>query len=190
MSTQPETTDDTASTEQAPPPTATHRRGRVVAVAAGATALAVASGLAVTFYLQKTDVEHTEQARAAAQQAACGYAPILASYDAANLDSYFSAVLAGATGEWKKQFDDTSKDLRQVLTAGEVVSKTDKVECAISAIDDTSAQAVVVVGQTITSLGTGHQPAPGQLSMLLGLEKVGDRWLVNKVDTPVGMPKP
>ncbi|WP_433758798.1 hypothetical protein [Nocardia sp. CA-135398] len=156
--------------------------------AAAALMLAAAVASTAFFYLQNKDSRAIVSAHEDARLAACQYAPVLADYDAKNLDKYFAAVLDGATGDWKKQFDSTSKELRDVLSQGEVVSKVNDVQCAIKSGDTTSAEAIVVIGQTITSMGTQGKPAPGQLSMVMRLEKVDGRWLVNKVNSPLATP--
>ncbi|MEU6586252.1 hypothetical protein [Nocardia sp. NPDC046763] len=161
------------------------KRGRIVARAAVVLAFAGAIGSSIVFHQQ--DAHHREllTAQEQARAAACKYAPVLATYDAKNLDAYFTSVLDGAAGDWRKQFDSTSKDLRDVLTQGQVVSKATDVQCAVRTADRDSAEAIVVIGQTITSLGTQGKPAPGQLSMVMRLERSGDRWLVNKVNSPL-----
>ncbi|WP_328663159.1 hypothetical protein [Nocardia salmonicida] len=178
------TTDDSHS-ETTEPTTELRRitlRRFVVPAAAMITiaAVAAASFLAVDNHR----IRAREQARDSALAAACTYAPTLARYDAKDLDTYFAAVLAGATGSWKTEFDATSKDLRDVLTQGQVVSTVGNVTCAIESADETSATAVAVINQTITSLGTKGEPAPGQLSVSMSLRKDLDRWLVSEVSTP------
>ncbi|MFI9401535.1 hypothetical protein [Nocardia sp. NPDC052316] len=168
------------------------RPGRVGKLALGVAAavlLCAAVTSSVVFYVQNNGNKATLAANADARAAACAYAPILADYDAKKLDAYFAAVLDGATGDWKKQFDSTSQELREVLTQGEVVSKVNDVQCAIKTGDEHSAEAIVVIGQTITSMGTQGKPAPGQLSMVMRLEKVDGRWLVNKVNSPLAPPQ-
>ncbi|WP_069163937.1 hypothetical protein [Nocardia altamirensis] len=164
------------------------RAGTHALRAAAAVLLCAAIASSVFFYIQNRGNKATIDANADARAAACKYAPVLADYDAKNLDTYFAAVLAGATGDWKKQFDSTSKELREVLTQGAVVSKVNDVQCAIKTGDENSAEAIVVIGQTITSLGTQGKPAPGQLSMVMRLEKADGRWLVNKVNSPLAPP--
>ncbi|GAB2514572.1 hypothetical protein [Nocardia heshunensis] len=161
------------------------KRGRIVARAAAVLALAASIGASIVFYQHDAHSKELLDAQQQAQAAACKYAPLLATYDAKNLDAYFTSVLDGATGDWKKQFDSTSKDLREVLSQGQVVSKATDVQCAVRNADRNSAEAIVVIGQTITSLGTQGKPAPGQLSMVMRLERSGDRWLVNKVNSPL-----
>ncbi|UAK31780.1 hypothetical protein K8O92_29185 [Nocardia asteroides] len=164
-------------------------RATLAVRAATAAALVLAVAAAAFWFVQNKNNEDLLEAQDQARTAACRYAPVLANYDAKDLDAYFAAVLDGATGDWKKQFDSTSRELREVLTQGEVVSKTNDVQCAIRTADESSAEAIVVIGQSITSLGTQGKPAPGQLSMVLRLEKSGDRWLVNKVNSPLAPPR-
>ncbi|WP_280235553.1 hypothetical protein [Nocardia cyriacigeorgica] len=153
--------------------------------------LVAAAASSLYFYLQDRDKDAVLAAQEKARQAACEYAPVLANYDAKNLDPYFAAVLDGATGDWHQQFESTSQELREVLAEGQVVSAVSDVQCAITSGDETSAEAIVVIGQTITSLGTQGQPAPGQLSMVMRMEKSGDRWLVNEMNAPLApAPRP
>lgn len=167
-------------------PTARRRvRASHLAVASSAAVALTAVGTTIWFAVDNHELRAREQARAEAHQAACAYAPTLARYDAADLDTYFAAVLAGATGDWKAEFDATSRDLREVLVEGQVVSTVGSVQCAIESADESSAEAVAVINQTITSLGTGGQPTPGQLSVSLSLRKDADRWLVSAVSSPM-----
>ncbi|WP_238815584.1 hypothetical protein [Nocardia brasiliensis] len=164
------------------------RTGRLALELTAAVLLCAAVASTIFLYVQHRGDKALLQANADARAAACAYAPVLADYDAKQLDPYFAAVLAGATGDWKKQFDSTSRELREVLTQGEVVSKVNDVQCAVKTGDQNSAEAIVVIGQTITSMGTQGKPAPGQLSMVMRLEKVDGHWLVNKVNSPLDPP--
>ncbi|MGW4327036.1 hypothetical protein ACWEKR_14200 [Nocardia sp. NPDC004573] len=164
------------------------RPAPIVLRSAAAVLVGVSVASAGYWYAQNANSEDLLAAHEDARTAACRYAPILANYDSKNLDAYFAAVGDGATGDWKKQFESTSTELRAVLGEGQVTSAARDVQCAIRAGDEHSAEAIVVIGQTITSLGTKGKPAPGQLSMVMRLEKVGDRWLVNKVNSPLTLP--
>ncbi|MFD8102458.1 hypothetical protein ACFV24_23255 [Nocardia fluminea] len=166
------------------PPVVRSRRRRTAIPAAVLVAVA-AVGAATWLAVDNHGMRTREQARTAAHQAACAYAPTLARYDAKDLDTYFAAVLAGATGDWKTEFGTTSADLREVLAQGQVVSTVGNVQCAIESADETTARAVAVINQTITSLGTQGAPAPGQLSVSMTLRKDADRWLVSEVSSPM-----
>lgn len=160
-------------------------RGLIAALAVAVVLLIGAVGVAGYLFVQERNKAETLAAHDEARQAACSYAPVLAAYDAKNLDPYFAAVLAGATGDWKKEFETTTSELREALVAGQVVSTAGDIECAVKSADATSAEVVVVIGQTISSLGTQGQPAPGQLSMVMRMEKTDGRWLVNQMITPL-----
>ncbi|PPJ17493.1 hypothetical protein C5E44_13620 [Nocardia nova] len=182
-------TETTAAAEISPlsrlRPAAGGRGVRIGVRAAAALVLGAAIGSSIYFYLQNKDHEEVLQAQAQARQAACAYGPVVSTYDSKHLDQYVRDVLAGASGEWKKQFESNSKDLSDVLAKGEVVAKSTDVQCAIRSGDKDSAEAIVVIGQTITSLGTQGKPEPGQLSTVMRLQKQGDRWLVDKISTPL-----
>lgn len=159
----------------------------------GALAVAVllligAVGVAGYLYVEERDKAEVLAAYDEVRQAACRYAPVLANYDAKNLEPYFSAVLDGATGDWKKEFETTTTELREALAAGEVVSTAGDIQCAVKTADAGSAEVVVVIGQTITSLGTQGQPAPGQLAMVMRMQKTDGRWLVDQMTSPLAEP--
>ncbi|WP_025348192.1 hypothetical protein [Nocardia nova] len=161
-------------------------RGTKVALrAAVAVVLGAAVGSSIYFYTQNKDHQDVLDAQAEARQAACAYGPVVSTYDSKHLDQYVRDVLAGATGDWRKQFESNSKDLGDVLAKGEVVAKSTDVQCAIRSADKNSAEAIVVIGQTITSLGTQGKPEPGQLSTVMRLEKHDGHWLVGKISTPL-----
>ncbi|MFD3464440.1 hypothetical protein ACFWVM_32395 [Nocardia fluminea] len=166
-------------------PPVVRSRHRRAAIPAAVLVAVAAVGAAIWLAVDNHGMRTREQARADAHQAACAYAPTLARYDAKDLDTYFAAVLAGATGDWKTEFGTTSADLREVLAQGQVVSTVGNVQCAIESADETTARAVAVINQTITSLGTKGAPAPGQLSVSMTLRKDADRWLVSEVSSPM-----
>ncbi|PKV98410.1 hypothetical protein [Nocardia fluminea] len=156
----------------------------------GAAAIVLGASVATSVFLFVENKNSTDllDAQQQAREAACRYAPALADYDSKNLDTYFKAVLDGATGDWKKQFESTSTELRDALTQGEVVSKVTDAQCALRSGDENSAEAIVVIGTTIASLGTEQKPKPSQLSMVFDLRNDDGRWLVEKVNSPLTSP--
>ncbi|MEU0538352.1 hypothetical protein ABZ319_00680 [Nocardia sp. NPDC005978] len=181
--TEPETAKEDAST---PAKSALRRHLPLALAAVGCLA---ATAVATVFGLHDRDLTAREQARTDALRAACDYGPVLANYDAKTIDGYFGAVLAGATGAWQKEFDSTSKDLREVLIQGQVTSKATDVQCALKTATADTADALVAITQTISSAGTSGQPRTGQLTIGLSLRQVDGRWLIDKVDSPQ-LPKP
>ncbi|MFF2551219.1 hypothetical protein ACFVUS_09460 [Nocardia sp. NPDC058058] len=165
----------------------TRRLSRRTVLFAAAAVVLTGAAIAHDVYtwVRSRHAEDLVEAREAARKTACEYGPVLANYDVEHLDTYFAAVLDHATGDWKREFDSTSKDLRDVLVQGQVKSKSGTVDCAISASDANTAAAVVVIDQSVTSVGTQGQPRRGQLAITLSLVKSGDRWLVDKVSSPL-----
>lgn len=187
-----DTSPETATVEPDPPFARTARwplPRRAMIVIGGALTLATA-GLAAGGYFgwQNHHQRALDHARDSAREAACAYGSVLANYDAANLDSYFAAVLDHATGEWKQEFQATSKDLRDVLTQGQVHSTTGTIQCGIATNDEVSAEAIVVIDQSVASVGTQSQPRRGQLAITLSLAKTGSTWLTSKVSSPLLRP--
>lgn len=189
-----ETTDTTGASETAAPapdqPAAPRKwwavdRRTLGLRGAAAIVLGAAVATSVYFFVESKSSEDLLAAHEEARVAACRYGPVLADYDSKNLDTYFRTVLDGATGDWKKQFESTSAELRDALTQGEVVSKSTDTQCALRSGDETAAEAIVVIGTTISSLGTEHKAKPGQLSMVLSLRNDDGRWLVEKVNSPL-----
>ncbi|NKY56691.1 hypothetical protein [Nocardia flavorosea] len=180
----------TSGSGGAPDRAAPGSRSRVLlgALAAAVLLLIGAVGVAGYLYVEERDKAEVLAAYDEVRQAACRYAPVLANYDAKNLEPYFTAVLDGATGDWKKEFETTTTELREALVAGEVVSTAGDIQCAVKTADAGSAEVVVVIGQTVTSLGTQGQPAPGQLAMVMRMQKTDGRWLVDQMTSPLAEP--
>ena len=160
-------------------------------LAAGLAGLLLIASIAaaIFFYLQYDNKKEILDAQDAAKQAACDYAPTLATYDFNHLDEYFKKVLDGSTGEFKKQFGDSSKELKDVLVQGQVKSEVNDAQCGIKSGDKDHAEAIIVIGQGVTSVGTKGQAQPNQISMVASMEKDGDRWLVSKMDAPLVKPQ-
>ncbi|MEV0431926.1 hypothetical protein [Nocardia sp. NPDC050413] len=182
------TESDTPAVETAEPAVTgrwTAERKSLVLRAAAALAVGASVASSVILFLENKESKDLLAAQQGAREAACRYAPVLADYDSKSLDGYFQAVLDGATGDWKKQFEATSTELREALTQGQVTSKATDTQCALRTGDEDSAEAIVVIGTTISSLGTEHKAKPGQLSMVMSLHNDGGRWLVEKVNSPL-----
>ncbi|MGW5570559.1 hypothetical protein ACWEVD_05105 [Nocardia thailandica] len=175
----------TSDTEPGHAPAAARPSRACRAAALTAAAAVAAAGTATWFGLRYRDLDADRGAREEARSAACAYGAVLADYDADRLDAYFAAVLDRATGDWRTEFDTTSRDLRDVLTQGRVVSRAGAVECAVGEGDRDSATAIVVIDQTIAGAGTGGTPRQGRLTVTLSLEREGGRWLVNRVRSPL-----
>ena len=168
-------------------PTASGARSKLsLRIGAGLGALLLVASIvaAVIFYVQYNAKRDLLAAQESSRAAACAYAPALANYDFNNLDPYFKSVVDGATGDWKKQFEGKSNDLRTVLVQGQVKSQVKDVQCALKSGDNDHAEVILIIGQSITSVDAGGQPQPGQLTMALTLDKTDERWLISRLSAP------
>ncbi|NMN95236.1 hypothetical protein [Antrihabitans stalactiti] len=159
------------------------QRGRLLA-AVGAVLLVAAIALAGFFFFQYKSKNDTLDAQASARDAACAYGHVLGDFDAKNLDAFFTRVLDGGTGDWKTHYDSQKEALRKLYTDGQVVSKAKSVECAVVSGDTTHAETIIVLGQTISTAVEDGKPSDTSATMLLSFDKVDDRWLVSKVQSP------
>ncbi len=175
-----ETTDAAETSDKVAAPNRWVRIGAPV----GAVLLVGAIASSVYFYVQYDKKNDALAAQSAARDAACAYAPALVNYEFNNLDPYFANVLDGATGEWKSQFEAKREDLRTVLMQGQVTSKITSTHCAIETGDSDHADAIVVVGQTVTNVGTEGKPQPGQITMVITFDNVDGHWMASKINAP------
>lgn len=163
-------------------PTSTLRLRLVAAL--GVLLLVASTASAVFFYLQLDEKQDVDDAHAAASAAACDYARGLGNFDYNNLDPYFGSALEGATGEWKTQFDTRRDDLRNLYTQGQVTSHTTDAQCATLSGDADSAEVLVLVTQSVSSVATEGNPQVGQLTMKVGLDNIDGHWLASKLSAP------
>jgi Mce-associated membrane protein len=189
-----ESTTAAESSPAAPPPyvlpsaqPAGTGRGRWIERGVAAVVVVAALVVAGLSLWKYTDNRSLADARQDAQNAACAYAPKLFTYDSKNIQQYFDSVLAGATGDFKKDFADTTtnSDLRNAVTQGDVVSKAGQTQCALESGDKSHAEVIAVVGKSVSSVGTKGQAIQGQQTVVLSLRKTDGHWLVDKLTMPL-----
>ena len=141
--------------------------------------LLVALAAAAVFgALELREMSQRDKARAAALAAARQEALNLTSIDGRDIDADLARVVAGATGGFKTDFEQRSKDLKSVLTENQVVAEGRVLEAALVRADDSTATALVVVDSNVKNKAT---PAgrSNTYRMQLDLERQGDRWLTS-----------
>ncbi|MBJ8342630.1 hypothetical protein JGU71_27445 [Antrihabitans sp. YC3-6] len=159
---------------------------KLVAVAALA---AVALIAAVVFGALLWNNQRNVTARDEAKDAACAYAKVVLDIDYDNFDQYVTDVLAGATGDWKEQFQQDTATYKDVFTKAQIVSKAETVDCGVKSGDTEKASVVVAIGRSITGVLTQGQPQPSQVAMVMDLEKIGDSWIASNIDAPLFGPE-
>ena len=175
----------------APPPAAPKtRRARhtappalvVVALAVAAVSLAVAvAGL----LLGSRGADRAEQARESALEAARERTTVLTSYDYRMLDADFAAVLETATGEFEKDYRDTTGQLRGTFEQTKAVAVGTVVAAGLEDVEldqdgRDRAVAVVAVDQVISTAGAAPRTERNRLRMTL--VRPDGTWLVESVE--------
>lgn len=149
--------------------------GLVVAVFVASLAL---SGFLGWKLLQAQQVT---QAGKQAQDAAVAYAQILTSIDSNKVDENFNQVLAGATGEFKDMYSQSSMQLRQLLIDNKASAHGVVVD---SAVQSASADKVVVllfVDQSVSNT-TVPDPRIDRSRIKMTMDKVDGQWRASKVE--------
>ncbi|WP_280497731.1 hypothetical protein [Nocardia asiatica] len=156
----------------------------VAAFAAGVLAVAAITAV-VVFFLQGKDRGDKLDAIRDSTSAACAFGKDVSVYDySKNLDDYFTTVKAGSTGEFLKEFDDATKALKDAMVQAQVKSWADDVQCGYQSGDQTSAKVLVTLTQYRTNF-TQANPERQFVVVIAQLQKSGDKWLVEKLDSPM-----
>lgn len=156
------------------------RHGRVVVlVAVFAGAFALAGGLGWKLW----DEHAVDQAGQAAQRTAIDYAQVLTSIDSGQVDENFSAVLNGATGDFKETYTKASAQLRQLLIDNKAAAHGTVVGSAIQSETKTKVVVLLMVDQTVSN-AVRPDGRVDRSRMKITMENVGGRWLASKVELP------
>lgn len=144
---------------------------------------AVATGF---FYFRAQDQQGQLDRRADASKAACAFGHNFATYSGNEVDDYLARLNSTATGEWKKLVGDLGPDLKKRFAESQVNSSASGVQCGYESGSDDKAKIVLVIDQSFTTAG-GPESQPGEVKVAANVEmqKVGDKWLVAKFDTPM-----
>ena len=164
--------DETPSTGEAP------RRGSIVLIVVLSVLLVLLAAAALIGALKLREASQRDDARAAALVAARQEALNLTSIDARNIDVDLQRVLGDATGGFKTDFAQRSKDLKTVLTENQVIAEGHVLEAAIVRSDNDTATALVVVDSNVKNKAA-PQGRSNTYRMQLDLERHGNRWLTS-----------
>lgn len=126
------------------------------------------------------DEELTEaqrQVAAAARTEALAFLTV----DHQNMDPLIDAVLAGATGDFKKQYAAQRKRLVREAKRTEAISTGEIVALGVGDLDADSAVVLVAANSDVSNIGTGADPQTRYYRLRLDLVRRGDRWLTRDV---------
>ncbi len=153
------------------------RTALVVAVYAGA--FGIAGGLGWKLW----DEYALSQAGQASQRTAINYAQVLTSIDSNQVDQNFTAVLDGATGDFKDTYTKASVQLRQLLIDNKAAAHGTVVDSAIQSQTKNRVVVLLMVDQTVSN-AVRPDGRVDRSRMKITMENVGGRWLASKVELP------
>ncbi|WP_157224297.1 hypothetical protein [Nocardia paucivorans] len=117
-----------------------------------------------------------------ATRAACDFAEATNTYDyAGDLDGFIQNMKDRATGNVVSSLEKNWEVVRQLLTESKVKSWVDQVSCGFQSGDAESARVLVNISLMKTNAAT-PEPKQQDIAVIAGLEKSGDRWIVDKWD--------
>ncbi|WP_286990830.1 hypothetical protein [Thermomonospora sp. CIF 1] len=179
-----EAADETAE-EAAEEPAAAKRRV-VVRAGLGASGvvllvLAVALGGALGFLVyKKGQLEAAEEARKEVAFAAAQAAQDLSSYDYRTVDSDLRRATGHTTGKFREEFAKQAEQVGETARKQQTVTEGVAIKTGVERVSGSTAVALVFLNQQTAKADTAER-LPNQYTLRLTMRKVGDRWLVEKL---------
>ncbi len=154
-------------------------------VLVGAVAVVFVASLALSGFLgwQLWQTKQVAQAGQQAQDAAVNYAQILTSIDSNKVDENFNQVLAGATGEFKDMYSQSSVQLRQLLIDNKATAHGVVVQSAVQSASKDKVVVLLFVDQSVAN-STVPDPRIDRSRIKMTMEKVDGQWRASKVELP------
>ncbi|OBB98630.1 Mce protein [Mycobacterium sp. 852002-40037_SCH5390672] len=156
---------------------------RYARIAVIAAVYAGAFGLAGGLGWKLWDEHAVSQAGQVARRTAINYAQVLTSIDSNQVDQNFSAVLGGATGEFKDTYTKASAQLRQLLIDHKAAAHGTVVDSAIQSQTKNKVVVLLMIDQTVSN-AVRPDGRVDRSRMKITMENVGGRWLAGKVELP------
>lgn len=129
-----------------------------------------------------TPAEGRAQEQADITRAARAEALAFLEIDHKRMDELTDRVLAGATGDFKKQYETSLKSLKEASTSQESVSKGSINEIGLSEVDADSATVFVAAASKVQNKGTKGEVEDRSWRIKLSMVKEDSRWLVSQLE--------
>ena len=99
--------------------------------------------------------------------------------DYKNMDPLTDKVLAGATGQFKKQYQGARGNLKATAQQGKAVATGEVKEVGIGDIDADTAVVLVAADGSVTSKTTTGEATPRRYEFRLTMVRKGEKWLTS-----------
>lgn len=159
------------------------RRGRLpVVLSALLAAVVVAAAVVLAlFWVKASNLDAADRTRADALSAAEQGAVNFTTYDYRHLDQDYDRVRETATGEFRKEFDQQSQVLSQVIKQSKAVAKGKVLASAVLASSSHDATVLVALDDTVTNTSV-PQGVVRHYRLRVDMTRVKGRWLVSGVE--------
>lgn len=151
----------------------------VVVLVAWLVAFAVRGSVAAP---GKTPAEQQAQELTEIRQAARSEAVAFLTIDYRRMDQVSDRVLAGATGQFKKQYGSSVKLLKEAAVSQDSLAKGYVKEIGIGAFDSDSATVFVSAGSKVKNKGTKGKFEDRTWRIRFNMTQDSDRWLVSQLE--------
>ncbi|RYC13777.1 hypothetical protein [Nocardioides zhouii] len=102
--------------------------------------------------------------------------------DHENMDPLVDAVLSGATGRFKKQYESQREMLTSEAIRTEATSTAEVVALGVGGFTDDAGDVLIAANSTVTNTTTGNEGQVRYYRLRLSLVREGDRWLTSNVE--------
>jgi Mce-associated membrane protein len=157
---------------------------------AGLYVLAVLLACACVFGAVLVYQEHQDRQQAAAQQER--YGDVLAAaraeieafvnIDYRNAQESIDRVAAGATGDFAKQYDSSTKDVQEILEKAKSVMKGEVVWAGVVDADRDSASVIVATSGTVANTSTSDKPVARNFRIQVDMVREDGAWKASNVE--------
>jgi Mce-associated membrane protein len=129
-----------------------------------------------------TPAEELAQEHADIRRAARAETLAFLTIDHTKMDALTAQVLDGATGEFKKQYQESLKALKDSAASQESFSTGRVDEVGLSEVDADSASVFVAAASKVKNKGTKGEVQDRSWRIKLTMSKEGGRWLVSQLE--------
>jgi Mce-associated membrane protein len=168
------------------------RRARPSRPSAGTQILVLLALVALVLAIAVVSLRHrgnelraTDSGGQKAMFAAATAAQDLSSYDYRTLESDIKTAAAQTTGQLRADYEKQAQAIIATARQQQVVVNAQTVKSGVVSASSGEVVVLVFLNRTTSKTGgsaAGQQRTPDQLRLLMTMKKVGDRWLVAKVD--------
>lgn len=159
------------------PTAGAYQRSRQAVIGLAVASLVVA-GLAAFFGTQYLDQRERDDSRASAVSVAEKQALALLSLSADNVDQRLDDLVAGSTGDFRRELEGIRETFAGVVQKGEVSSDGEVVSSAVRDLSDSAATVLLALSARVTNSET-KKPEERSYRILVDLTKEEDQWLVS-----------